>query len=287
MKSIVIVSGPTASGKTKKAIHICKALNGEIISCDSRQVYKYLDIGTNKEGIINNDGLREVDGVVQHLTDIIEPDKIYSAQNFADDAGKKIEDISSRGKLPVICGGTGLYINALIYGLDIMPAPNPRLRQNLRDKSPQELFRILAVLDSKAAQKNRGNPQRLIRAIEINVLTGKTLARNFKPKKARYEFVNYYLDVDKEILYSRINQRCRKMVFDGMVKETLKVLNMGFEKKCPALSGIGYKHIIKFIDKIIDENTFIEEFAKDTRHYAKRQQTWFKAQENLTVLKGD
>jgi tRNA dimethylallyltransferase len=287
MKKIIIVSGPTASGKTKKAVQICKELNGEIISCDSRQIYKYLDIGTNKEGKINNDGLREIDGIVQHLTDIVEPDKIYSAQNFADDGELKIQEILSRNKVPVICGGTGLYINALIYGLDNIPQANPRLRQNLRTKSAQELYRILAVLDSKAARKNKGNPQRLLRAIEINVLTGKTLEQNYTPKKARYEFINYYLDSDKDILYSRINLRCTKMVFGGMITETLDVLKMGFQKNCPALSGIGYKHVIRFINNEIDEDKLINEFAKDTRHYAKRQRTWFGAQKDLTIIKGD
>jgi tRNA dimethylallyltransferase len=287
MKKIIIVSGPTASGKTKKAVQICKELDGEIISCDSRQVYKYLNVGTNKEGKLNAEGLREIDGIVQHLTDIIEPDRFYNAQNFADEADKKIKEIFSRGKVPVICGGTGLYINALIYGLDEMPEANSHIRQKLKDKSAADLYKILEVIDENAAQKNKGNPQRLLRAIEINLLTGKTLEQNYKPKKARYDFVWYYLEIDKKVLYGRINKRCCDMVIDGMIDETVKVLKKGYKKDCPALSGIGYKHVIRYLDFDIGEFQLIDEFQKDTRHYAKRQQTWFGAQKNLTVIKGD
>ncbi|MDR0822262.1 MAG: hypothetical protein LBN20_00575, partial [Endomicrobium sp.] len=141
MKKIVIISGATASGKTKTAVQFCKENNGEIISCDSRQVYKYLDIGTNKEGILNADNsYRTINGIPQYLTDIINPDQKYSAADFVHDANIKIDEIINKGKLPVIVGGTGLYIKSLLYGLDEMPPADENLRKKLSQKTKQELY---------------------------------------------------------------------------------------------------------------------------------------------------
>ncbi|MDR1952471.1 MAG: tRNA (adenosine(37)-N6)-dimethylallyltransferase MiaA [Elusimicrobiota bacterium] len=276
MKKIILVLGATASGKTKKAVEISKQENGEIISCDSRQIYKYLDIGSNKEGKLIGESLREIDGISQHLTDIIEPDKTYNAAAFAKDADKKIEEIIERKKVPVICGGTGLYVKALLYGLDEMPSADEKLRTELKNKSADELYEKLLTIDPQAATKHKGNPQRLMRALEINILSGKNLKDFFKPTKARYDFTLYNLDTPRDKLYAKINLRCAKMIKNGMIEETKKVLDMGFSKQCPGLSGIGYKLIIEFLDGKISKNKLIEEFSKETRHYAKRQITWFK-----------
>jgi tRNA dimethylallyltransferase len=283
---ILIISGPTASGKTKKAVEICKEINGEIISCDSRQIYKYLDVGTNKEGIFIQDGVREIDGIRQYLTDIINPDEIYNAVEFVKDADLKISEISNNGKVPVIVGGTGLYIKALLYGFDDMPKADEILRNKLKSKSQDELYESLFKLDPESAKKNKKNPQRLLRALEVNILSGKTMCEHIKPKNPRYDFKHHSIVIENEVLCDRINTRCRNMLEAGMIEETLKVLGMSYDKNCPALSGIGYKHIIQYLDKKISKEELITEFSKDTRHYAKRQKTWFKAQADIGFIHG-
>ncbi|MDR0820711.1 MAG: tRNA (adenosine(37)-N6)-dimethylallyltransferase MiaA [Endomicrobium sp.] len=281
---IIVISGPTASGKTKKAAEFCKEKNGEIISCDSRQIYKYLDIGTNKEGSFLQNGLRRIDGVLQHLTDILNPDQNYSAAKFVKDADLKISEILKKGKVPVVTGGTGLYIKALLYGLDDMPKADKMLRKELKAKSQDELYNILLKSDPEAAEKNKKNPQRLLRALEVNILSGRTIQEHFKPKSPRYNFKHYSISADNKILYKKINERCKYMIENGMIEETQKVLNMGFDKNCSALSGIGYRHIIQYLEKKISKEELILEFSKDTRHYAKRQNTWFKAQSDVDFI---
>ncbi|MDR3274784.1 MAG: tRNA (adenosine(37)-N6)-dimethylallyltransferase MiaA [Endomicrobium sp.] len=278
---IIIISGPTASGKTKKAVEFCKEKNGEIISCDSRQIYKYLDTGTNKEGVLLQNGLRGVNGIIQHLTDIINPDQSYSAANFVKDADIKILKILNKGKIPIITGGTGLYIKALLYGLDAMPEADETLRKELKTKSCNEIYDRLFELDPQSAEKNKKNPQRLIRALEINILSKKTLKEHFKSKSLRYNFKHYSISVNNKILYKKINERCKYMIENGMIEETQRVINMGFNEDCPALSGIGYRHIIQYLNNKISKGDLITEFSKDTRHYAKRQNTWFKAQPDI------
>jgi tRNA dimethylallyltransferase len=281
---IIIISGPTASGKTKKAIEFCKKKNGEIISCDSRQIYKFLDIGTNKEGLFLQNGLRRVDGILQYLTDILDPDQSYNAAKFVKDADLKISEIFKKGKVPVVTGGTGLYIKALLYGLDEMPKEDKTLRKELESKSPDELYNILLKLDPEAAEKNKKNPQRLLRTLEVNILSGKTIQEHFKFKNLRYNFGHYSISVDNKVLYKKINERCKYMIENGMIEETQKVLDMGFDKNCPALSSIGYRHIIQYLEKKISKENLILEFSKDTRHYAKRQNTWFKAQPDVNFV---
>ncbi|GMO64132.1 MAG: tRNA (adenosine(37)-N6)-dimethylallyltransferase MiaA [Endomicrobiia bacterium] len=283
---IIIVSGPTASGKTKKAVEICKERNGEIISCDSRQVYRYLDVGSNKEGVLLKSGLREVDGVLQHLTDIINPDQNYSVANFVEDADLKITEILKKGRIPVIVGGTGLYIKSLLYGLDKMPKTNINLRGELKSKPHIELYDRLLKLDPESAKKNKKNPQRLLRALEVNILSRKTLQEHFKIKSPRYKFSHFSIFIEKKNLYNKINERCKYMIENGMIEETQKVLDIGFNENCFALSGIGYKYVVRYLSGKISRESLISEFSKDTRRYAKRQVTWFKAQSGIEFING-
>ncbi|MDR0401947.1 MAG: tRNA (adenosine(37)-N6)-dimethylallyltransferase MiaA [Endomicrobium sp.] len=284
---IIIISGPTASGKTKKAVEICKKNNGEIISCDSRQIYKYLNIGLNKSGILLKNGLREIDGVLQHLTDIINPDQCYSVANFINDADSKIIDIIKKNKVPVITGGTGLYIKSLIYGIDKLPKTNEILRNKLKSKSYVELYDKLLKLDPESAEKNKKNPYRLLRALEINILSGKTLSMNFRPKSPRYKFRHYSIFIERKKLYDKINERCNNMIKNGMIEETREILNMGFKENCYALSNaIGYKYILQFLKRKISLNDLIIKFSRDTRNYAKRQITWFNAQPGVKFING-
>ncbi|MDR1928539.1 MAG: tRNA (adenosine(37)-N6)-dimethylallyltransferase MiaA [Endomicrobium sp.] len=282
--NIIILSGPTASGKTERAIEICKKRNGEIISCDSRQVYKYLNIGTNKKGIIAYDGFRRIDGIIQYLTDIINPDQTYNVATFVNSANSLISEITSKGKIPVITGGTGLYIKALLYGLNMAPQANEFLRKNLKLHSQIELYNKLLKLDPKSAEQNKKNPQRLLRALEINIITGKNLKKNIENKNSKYNFEHYSISTDIDILYKKINKRCIKMIESGMIEETQKILNMGFSTNCPAFSGLGYKYVIQYINKKISMDDLILKFSKDTRHYAKRQNTWFRSQPDIEFI---
>jgi len=290
-KQTIIISGPTASGKTAVAVELCKKINGEIISADSRQIYKYLDIGTNKDGILSENGIRYVSSVPQHLTDIIEPDKRYSTKKFETDSEQIEKDLKLKGKIPVIAGGTGLYIKSFLYGLDELPDADETIRSEIQkeidEKGLESVYQKLLKADPVSAEKNKGNTQRIIRAFEIYKLTGKTMTEflNKKTKKNR-DFKHFVIFKDRETLYKDINDRCKLMVNSGMIEETEKVLKMGFKKDSPALTGVGYKNIISYLENKITKKELIDIFSAETRQYAKRQITWFKSQPDTIVLDG-
>jgi len=291
----IIISGPTGAGKTAVAVELCKKLNGSVISADSRQVYKYLDAGTNKQGILNAENIRITDTVKQYLTDIIEPDQKYSAKNFETDARKYVEKISKEGKIPFIAGGTGLYIKAFIYGLDDLPEADEKIRQEINkeisDKGLEYVYKQLLAVDSVSAEKNKANTQRIIRALEVYKITGRTMTELLKKKNLENKnFRHFVILKDREKLYSDINKRCENMVNSEMIQETKRVLDMGFDKNCYGLTGVGYKHAVKYLNNEITKDEFLYNFSKDTRHYAKRQITWFKNQpeaEFIDVGKAD
>lgn len=289
----IIISGPTAVGKTAVAVELCKKVNGAIISADSRQVYKYLDIGTNKEGTFDKN-IRQIAGINQYLTDIINPNQKYSAKNFEDDAQKYEQMILKEQKVPVIVGGTGLYIKAFLYGLDDLPDANESIRQEIEniilEKGLNYLYDLLLKVDSVSANKNKGNTQRLIRAYEVYKITGKSmteLLQNSQKIDKEKNFKHIVLLKSRETLYQKINERCKNMINSGMIEETKKVLDMGYSKNCYGLTGVGYKHIIQYFNNKISKNELIEKFAQDTRQYAKRQITWFLKQKNTTILDTD
>ncbi len=289
----IIISGPTAVGKTAVAVELCKKINGSIISADSRQVYKYLDIGTNKEGTLKGD-IRQIEGVNQYLTDIITPNQKYTAKNFEIDAQKYEDIILKENKVPIIVGGTGLYIKSFLYGLDDLPDANEQIRQEIenmvREKGLDYLYNLLLKTDPISAKKNKGNTQRIIRAYEIYKITGKSmtvLLQNSKKAEKKKNFKHFVLLKDREILYEKINERCKKMIDSGMLEETKKVLDMGYKQNCYGLTGVGYKHIIKYFNNEISKQDLIEKFSQDTRQYAKRQITWFTKQPDTSIIKID
>ncbi|MBR3628251.1 MAG: tRNA (adenosine(37)-N6)-dimethylallyltransferase MiaA [Elusimicrobia bacterium] len=289
----IIISGPTAVGKTAVAVELCKKLDGSIISADSRQVYKYLDIGTNKEGIIRGD-YRQIDGIKQYLTDIITPDQKYTAKNFEMDAQKYENIILKENKVPVIVGGTGLYLKSFLYGLDDLPDANENIRQEIEniisDKGLDYVYKLLLKVDPISASKNKGNTQRIIRAYEIYKITGTSmtqLLQNNEKSKKEKNFKHFVLMKDREVLYKKINERCKKMIDFGMLEETKKVLNMGYKQDCYGLTGVGYKHIIKYFNNEISKQELIDIFSQDTRQYAKRQITWFTKQPDINVINID
>lgn len=291
---IIIISGATAVGKTAVAVELCKKINGEIISADSRQVYKYLDIGTNKDGELV-DGVRYVDGIPQYLTDIITPDKKYSAKNFETDAHKYIDLILKKNKIPIIVGGTGLYIKAFLYGLDELPDADENIRKEIEDiikkKGLDYLYDSLYKVDEVSAVKNKGNTQRLIRAYEIYKITGSPMSelirKNVNKKSNTIPFRHIVVTRERGDLYSRINKRCEDMINDGMIEETKKVLDMGYADNCYGLTGVGYKHIVQYLNNNISKKELINSFSQDTRHYAKRQITWFFHQQDTEIVSID
>lgn len=286
----IIISGPTAVGKTAVAVELCKKLNGSIISADSRQVYKYLDIGTNKEGIIK-DKFRYIDGIKQYLTDIITPDQKYTAKNFEIDAQKYEQIILNENKIPVIVGGTGLYLKSFLYGLDDLPDADLNIRREIEavvfEKGLDYVYDLLLKIDPVNALKNKGNTQRIIRAYEIYKITGKPmtqLLQDSKRKEKKKNFKHFVLLKDRENLYKKINERCEKMINFGMIEETKKILDMGYKTNCYGLTGIGYKHIIKYFNNDLSKQELIYQFSQDTRQYAKRQITWFTKQPDINII---
>jgi len=289
MDNIVIV-GPTASGKTAVAAALSKIINGEIISADSRQIYKYLDIGTNKSGKWDEGkNCRYFEGIAQHLTDICEPDEFFSAGDFERLALEKIGQIRENGKVPVIAGGTGLYIKALVDGLSPMPTRDERIRSELKKKFLEKgavyLYEKLKRVDPESAETNKKNPQRLIRALEIYEISG-IPASVFKKNvaKPREHFVQFGLNFPRAEIYERINRRSSDMLSGGIIQETEKVIDMGFPETSEAFKGIGYKDVLSFIKGKINKEELEEFLKRGTRRYAKRQITWFKKDKRINWI---
>ncbi len=284
----IIISGPTAIGKTSVAVELCKRINGSIISADSRQVYKYLDIGTNKDGILKNN-IRYIENIEQYLTDIIEPNQKFDVKSFENLAEEYEKTLLKQNKIPVVVGGTGLYIKAFLYGLDDLPYADENLRKEIETiiekKGIDFIYNELSKVDKINANKNKGNRQRLVRAYEVYKLTGKTMSQllNIRPKKEK-KFKHFVLLEDRQEIYNKINERCKKMLSCGMIEETEKVLQMGYDKKSYGLTGIGYRQIVEYLDNKITKDQMIESFSQETRQYAKRQITWFKNQPDINII---
>ena len=268
---VIAIVGPTASGKTKMAIDLAKQINGEVISADSRYVYKGFDIASAKPTI------EEQEGIPHHMIDIVDPEFEYSVGLYKDEAKKIIEDIASRGKTPIITGGTGLYIDILLknYQLPQIEA-NRDLRNKLSSLESSKLYEILIDLDPDASSIIDGNDRKkIIRAIEIIKTTGKTLTKSRGIGDSEYEIKWIGKNFDRNTLYSRIEQRVDMMIEMGLVEETKYLLNK--HGRIPNLiNTIGYKEIISYIDGTNSLDEALELLKKNTRNYAKRQLTWFR-----------
>lgn len=277
MNKVIAVVGATASGKTAYAIELAKRIEGEIISADSRLVYKGMDIGTAKPTV------EERQGIPHHFIDIVEPEENYSAGWYAKDARKCIKGIISRGKTPIIAGGTGLYFRILLENYDL-PEMNAdyELREELASKSFEELFEILSRLDEKAANSvEQNDKKKLIRYIEIVKHTGKPLhlARGIKNKK-EFEVEWIGLNFPREELYNRINRRVDLMVEQGLIEETQKLLEK--HGRIPNIvDTIGYREIISYLDGELSLDEAKDKLKQNTRNYAKRQLTWFRKNEEI------
>lgn len=281
---LVILTGPTAVGKTSISIDLAKKLNGEIISADSMQIYKYMDIGTAK---IKEE---EMEGIPHHLVDIIDPNESFTVSDYKNRASSLIKDINARNKLPIVVGGTGLYINSLVYNLKFSTVPpNESIREQLECHDNEYLHNELVKIDKESGTRISINDRkRIIRALEIFKVTGKTIGEyNFREENEEYDLAMVCLNMDREKLYERINHRVDIMIGEGLVEEVKNILHMGYDKSLVALQGIGYKEIIMYLDKTISLEEAINLIKQYSRNYAKRQLTWFRRDNRIRWVDGD
>ena len=285
MNNIICIAGPTASGKTALAVELAKELNGEVVSCDSMQVYRRMDIGTAKPT------MEERQGIVHHMLDVAEPDEDFSVSRYCGMAGPIVDDIVSRGKTAIIAGGTGLYMDSLIKGNDFAPFPSTGMREKLEAQAEAQgmdaMFALLQSIDPEAASRIHDR-KRLIRALEVYYETGETITEhNRKTQQIPPKYTPLWLGLDfecRQALYDRIDLRVSIMLEMGLVEEIRTLLASGISAKCTAMQAIGYK---EFVDAMEGRST-IEEAAdqvrQSSRRYAKRQLTWFRRNKDMHWL---
>ena len=279
-KNVVVIAGPTGSGKTALSVEIAKRFGGEIISADSMQIYKYMDIGSAK---VTEE---EKQGIPHHLLDFLDPTlESFSVADYVELAKEKIEEILNRGKLPIVVGGTGLYISSLADNIEFADSEkSPEIRERLaklaEEKGNSYVHDMLKEIDPEMAEKvHENNIKRVIRAIEIFEMSGITLTeQNARSKEnpSPYNFIMIALTDEREKMYERINKRVDVMMEAGLVSEVKKLKNLGCSKEMQAMQGIGYKEVFEFLEGNITEDELSELIKKNTRNYAKRQITWFK-----------
>lgn len=279
MENLLIITGPTGIGKTEISLELAKKYKGEIISSDSMQIYKELDIGTAKVDLNETE-------IPHYMVDIIEPNENFSVADFKDRAKKIISDINKRGGLPILVGGTGLYINSIVYNLDFTEtepdyAYREELNKLLDEDGSEILYNMLFEANKAMAEKiHPNNGQRIIRALEI-LKSGNEKGNNFRQENKDYNLIFIGLNMDRERLYERINKRVDKMIRLGLVDEVKGLLDKGLDKDTQSLKAIGYKEVISYLDGEIEFDEMIELIKKNSRHYAKRQLTWFRRDERI------
>lgn len=284
---LMILTGPTASGKTALSIRLAQALNGEIISADSMQVYRHMDIGSAKITAA------EMAGIPHHLIDVLEPEEEFNVVRFQAMAKAAMEDIRQRGKLPIIVGGTGFYIQALLYDIDFTENPGcPDIRKELEElgetRGSDYLHQLLARIDPEsAALIHSHNKKRVIRAIEYYKMTGRTISdhnREERKKHSPYRFYYYVLNCERDLLYEQINRRIDRMIGQGLVAEVSRLKQAGCSRGMVSMQGLGYKEILDYLDGRLSLPEAITVLKRDTRHFAKRQLTWFKRERDVRWL---
>ena len=287
MNKIICIAGPTASGKTALAVELAKELNGEVVSCDSMQIYRRMNIGTAKPT------LEEMDGIVHHMIDVAEPWEDFSVSRYCEMADPIVQDIRSRGKTAIIAGGTGLYMDALIRGNAFAPCPSTGRREELENRADQEGMEVLMdwlreIDPDTAARLHLSDRKRIIRALEIYLETGETMtAHNLKTQAIPPKYSPLWLGIDfaeRTELYRRIDLRVDIMLEMGLIEEIQGLLAEGVPAKCTAMQAIGYK---EFVSALEGEGTIAEAAAmvqQSSRRYAKRQLTWFRRNPNMHWL---
>lgn len=277
MNKVIVVIGPTSVGKSKMGVELAKALNGEIISGDSMQIYQGMDIGTAK---VTSE---EMENVIHHCIDILSPKQSYSVKDFQETVRKQIDEITSRGKLPIIVGGTGLYIKAALYDYEFSETKDDHetYKEKYKDYDNQQLYDYLKSIDEKSALTlHPHNRQRVLRAIEIYEQTGQRKSEIIEAQQHVCLYDAYFvgLTLEREVLYQRINHRVDVMRDLGLEKEVTDLYHQGLNRTYQSMKAIGYKEWFDYFDGLISKENVYENIKKHSRQYAKRQYTWFKNQ---------
>lgn len=279
---IIVIVGPTASGKTNLSIELAEKLNSEIINADSRQVYKLMDIGTAKPT------KEELQRVKHYFIDRVKPDEHYDAGMFGKEGREVIELMINQDKIPIVSGGSGLYIKSLVDGLFDGPERDEKIRAKIEERLLAEgidsLYKELCDIDHETYQKIQpNNKHRIIRALEVYYLTGVPISKLHKMNKVEISFLPVFFGLhwERKVLYQRINQRTIGMINSGLVEEVKNLLNMGYNKNLKSFKTVGYKEPIEFIEGKITYDEMISLIQQYTRNYAKRQLTWFRADKRI------
>ena len=288
-EKVIVICGPTASGKTALSIELAKQINGEIVSADSMQIYKDMDIGTAKPT------KEEMQGIKHYLIDFVSPDERYSVADYKQDAKKAIREILKKGKVPIIVGGTGLYIDSLIYEIEY---PNiefdekyrEKLEKEVEEKGLEELYEKAKEVDVEATKKiSKNDKKRILRILEIYHATGKNKTEQeieSRKKEVEFDYKVYALNWDREKLYERINKRVDIMIEQGLIKEVKNVYEK-YNEFPTAMQGLGYKEVVEYLENKTTKEEMVEKIKQETRRYAKRQMTWFRKNKQTIWLNAE
>jgi len=287
MPLIVFIVGPTGTGKSDAAVRVAAAADGEIVSADSMQFYRGMDVGTAKPDAAQREQ------VPHHLLDVVDPDQPYNVARFHDDATRAIDDILRRGRLPLVVGGSGLYVRALSCKLDL-PVAEPddalrhRLRETARAQGPEFLHERLAAVDRASAERiHPRDVKKVIRALEVFERSGTPISDRYRAKPEptdRYECLMFGLTCDREELYRRVEERCDRMVNSGLIREVRELLSRGYSPDLQSLQAIGYQEVAALLRGDLGFPEAVETFKRNTRRYVKRQLTWFKTEDRIQWL---
>ena len=286
---VIVICGPTASGKTALSIELAKKVNGEIISCDSMQIYKDMNIGTAKPTI------EEMQGIKHYLLDFVSPNERYRVADIKKDAKNAIKEILSKGKVPIIVGGTGLYLDSLIYEIEYQNIEfdenyRKKLEQEVEEKGLEELYDKAKKIDPVAIEKiSKNDKKRILRILEIYHATGKNKTEQeieSRKNEVEYDYKVYAISWDREELYARINKRVDLMIEQGLIDEVKNILQK-YEQFPTAMQGLGYKEVVDYLQGNCTKQEMIEKIKMETRRYAKRQMTWFRKNKQTIWIQGN
>ena len=285
---VIVICGPTASGKTALSIVLAKKINGEIVSCDSMQIYKDMDIGTAKPTI------EEMQGIKHYMLDFVSPDERYSVADYKKQAKQAIREIIEKGKVPIVVGGTGLYVDSLIYEIEYQDIKfDEKYRKQLEERSEKEGLEVLyneaKKIDPEAITKiSQNDKKRILRILEIYNATGKNKTEQEKESRkneVEFDYKVYAISWDREKLYDRISQRVDIMIDQGLIEEVQKIYSK-YNKFPTAMQGLGYKEVLEYLEGKCNKQEMIDKIKQETRRYAKRQLTWFRKNKQTIWLDG-
>ena len=288
-EKVIVICGPTASGKTALSIELAKRINGEIVSCDSMQIYKDMNIGTAKPSI------EEMQGIKHYMIDIISPDERYSVADYKKQVKEAIKEIISKGKVPIVVGGTGLYVDSLIYEINYPEIEfDEKYREELKKRLKEEGLNILyeeaKKIDEEAIKKISPNDKkRILRILEIYHATGKNKTEQEKESRktpVEFDYKVFALNMDREKLYDRINKRVDIMIENGLIEEVENIYKK-YNKFPTAMQGLGYKEVVQYLEKRLTKEEMIEKIKQETRKFAKRQLTWFRKNKETIWLNAE